>query len=352
MLITDPGLVIAALLAALCLDWLCGEPSRWHPLVGFGRLANWVEVQCRHACGWLVTQIYSLIGCPQLDPDRGAVAEKLIGFFAWALLVVGLVLFFLMIRAWLPSQLLFLVDVVVLYFCIGCRSLWEHALAVAEPLHQNNLPEARKQLARIVSRDTQQLDNDEVAKATVETVLENGSDAVFAPIFWFLVAGAPGALMYRLANTLDAMWGYRTPAYRHFGWAAAKWDDVLNYAPARCCAISYGVAGGLCQRWFEIRENRLWGKPVNCFRNALQCWRQQAHLCDSPNGGVVMSAGAGALFVQLGGRACYHGEWREKPMLGMGNVVTAADIPRALQLLNASIAVWVMSLVLAWVLVF
>ena len=179
----------------------------------------------------------------------------------------------------------------------------------------------------MVSRDTAKMDTRAVAAAAVESVLENGNDAVFGALFWFLVAGAPGVLLFRLSNTLDAMWGYRTPRYLYFGWAAARLDDVLNFVPARLTALTYALIGKT--------------------RSALRCWRLQAPAWDSPNAGPVMAAGAGALELGLGGGAYYHGQWEERPPLGMGSPPNASSIYAALQLVRSGVALWLL-LIIGW----
>src|SRR5690606_40847636 len=133
-----------------------------------------------------------------------------------------------LILSWLP-YVGWLVDVLALYCALGLRSLGEHVLPVAEALRRGDLDAARQRVGYLVSRETRELDEPAVARAATESVLENGSDAVFAALFWFVVAGAPGVVLYRLSNTLDGMWGYCNQRFEPFGWAAARIDDVLNY---------------------------------------------------------------------------------------------------------------------------
>ena len=211
-------------------------------------------------------------------------------------------------------------NILLLYFAIGWKSLGVHAKRVQSALIANNLPDARHQVGMLVSRDTTQLEQGDIAKATIESVLENGNDAVFATIFWFVVAGAPGAIAYRLVNTLDAMWGYRNARYQNFGWAAARLDDALNYIPARLTALSYAIVG---QRQI-----------------ALRCWKTQGANWKSPNAGPVMAAGAGSLGISLGGAAWYHGKLEQRPILGEGRDPNANDIDRAILLIQRAIVLW------------
>ncbi|HEY1182209.1 MAG TPA: adenosylcobinamide-phosphate synthase CbiB [Rhodocyclaceae bacterium] len=303
-----PTLTLLAL-TGVALDRLLGEPRRWHPLVGFGTVANKVEGLLRRNAA---------PGHPLLT--------RLSGLLGWMLLVLPPMLLALAASIALPWAGALLLNAALLWFSLGARSLEEHAEAIAVALEADDLPAARQAVARIVSRDTAALNANGVAKAGVETVLENGNDAVFGALFWFFLLGGPGALMFRLANTLDAMWGYRTDRLRYFGWAAARIDDVLNYLPARLTALTYAALGHT--------------------RSALQCWRTQARAWDSPNAGPVMAAGAGALEVTLGGAAQYHGREEVRPPLGCGAAPTAADIRRALRLVRRGIGVWLLAILL------
>ncbi len=295
--------VALSCLAGVGLDVVLGEPRRGHPLVLFGQLADRLEA---HFNG----------------PDgRGWRSH---GVTAWCLAVLPLTAL-----AWLLSLLPgvgWVVEVLLLYLALGLRSLGEHLVPVALALRQGDLAEARRRVGFIVSRDTGSLDEQGVARAATESALENGSDAVFAALFWFAIAGAPGVVLYRLSNTLDAMWGYRNPRFERFGWAAARIDDLLNYLPARLVALTYAVLG---------QTRRAWA-----------CWQRQAPQWDSPNAGPVMAAGAGALGLSLGGPAIYHGVLHERPTLGEGEAPTARDIERALDMVWAGVGLWLLALVL------
>jgi adenosylcobinamide-phosphate synthase len=287
-----------ACVTAVALDALLGEPRRWHPLVGFGGLAQRLEQRFNFAGhGW-----------------------RSHGVTAWLMAVLPPVLL-LTLLSWLPL-IGGVVEVLALYWALGLRSLGEHVLPVAQALRGNDLPKARERVGRLVSRHTEALDATGVAKAATESALENGSDAVFAALFWFVVGGVPGVVLYRLANTLDAMWGYRNARFERFGWAAARIDDLLNLLPARLAALTY----------------TLLGKP----RLALRCWRHQGKRWDSPNAGPVMAAGAGALGVELGGPAVYHGVVHERPVLGEGPAPTAETIERAWALVQRGVWLWLL----------
>ena len=288
-------------LGAALLDRLLGEPRRQHPLIGFG---------------WLAQRVEALVYGP---PELSAAARRERGSIAVILLVIPFTIAAGLL-AWLPLIGL-AVALGLLYLALGARSLTEHAEAVATALQAGDLALAREKVALMVSRDAADLDEEGISRATVESVLENGCDAIFGALFWFALAGAAGVVLYRLANTLDALWGYRTPRYLHFGWAAARLDDGLNWLPARLTALSYALVGS---------------QPALAWR----CWREQAPFWKSPNAGPVMAAGAGALGLALGGPARYHGQWQQRPPLGEGLAPCAEDIGRAVKLVQRALWLW------------
>ncbi|CAN5859501.1 adenosylcobinamide-phosphate synthase CbiB [soil metagenome] len=308
MLMLSANAMVLCLVLGVALDLLLGEARRWHPLVGFGQWASAIEKR------W-----------------NTASAGRLSGALAWMLAVLPLVAASHFLLLWLAHHSLWLAPVLhvsLLYFCLGLRSLHDHTAPIQQAIEEENLDEARRLTSYIVSRDTRDASSGDLAKASVESVLENGCDAVFGTLFWFVVAGGAGALLYRLSNTLDAMWGYRSPRLLRFGCVAARIDDGLNWIPARLTALSYAVLG----------HTHL----------ALQCWRKQAPHWPSPNAGPVMAAGAGALGLALGGVATYDGVAEIRPDLGSGPAAAAPDIQRAWNLVLRTSLLWMAGLV-AWV---
>ena len=201
-------------------------------------------------------------------------------------------------------------ETLVIYQAIAAMDLSRHVKAIIVPLANGNLAAARSRLAWIVGRDTEALGESEISRAAIESVAESTTDAVIAPLFWSFVAGAPGALLYRTANTLDSMVGHRTDAYEKFGKASARIDDVLNWLPARICAGAFCV-----------------------FRSAVH-WktiRREAAAHASPNAGWGEAAMAYAIGVRLGGDNFYDGQCVHGPVFNAsGRAAAAADIASSL----------------------
>ena len=287
-------LTLIAAPIALLIDRLLGEPKKFHPLIGFGKIANSIEVKMNNVSYLFIS-----------------------GVFAWLLAIAPIAILALLAQTYLSSFFNFVFTVLLKWLAIAWKSLEEHGLAVSNAFTNNDLEEARLKTSYLVSRDTSELDESALSRATIESVLENGNDAIFASLFWLIVLGPFGIVLYRLSNTLDAMWGYRNERFEYFGKFSARVDDVLNYIPARFCALLYALCGDTKQ--------------------ALTAWQTQANNWYSPNAGVVMATGAGALNLRLGGSAIYHGSLKERPDLGRGKEAQAIDIQRAVSLLNNSV---------------
>jgi adenosylcobinamide-phosphate synthase len=212
---------------------------------------------------------------------------------------------------------------------LGGTSLDRAATTMAGHLEVGDLPAARAHLPTLAGRDPRDLGEPELVRATVESVAENTSDAAVAPLFWGAVAGLPGLLGYRAANTLDAMVGYRSARHEHFGWASARLDDALNWAPARLTAVLTVLTAPLAG-----------GSAAGAWRT----WRRDGAAHPSPNAGRCEAALAGALGVRLGGRNVYGSRVEERPTLGDGQPPVCTDVRRATRL---SRTVWTTAAALA-----
>ncbi|GAB2697664.1 cobalamin biosynthesis protein [Thalassiella azotivora] len=284
----------AGLLVGYALDAALGDPRRWHPVAGLGRAAGALERRV-HADDRVRGAVFTAV-VVGAAAGAGAAAQRAVrGRFLLEMAVTA----------------------AATWTVLGGRSLVREADAVHARLDAGDLPGARRQVARLVGRDTTTLDACGVARAAVESVAENTSDAVVAPLLWGAVAGPAGLLGYRAVNTLDAMVGHRSPRYARFGWASARLDDVANLVPARCAALlaavlAPGGSGGT--------------------RAALAAWRRDARQHPSPNAGPVEASFAGALGVRLGGVNAYAGTVEDRGVLGRGRPVAPGDVPRAARL--------------------
>ena len=281
-----PGLGIAGGYLA---DVALGDPRRGHPVAAFGSTAVALErltyrdsrIAGAAHVGLLVGAVAGLAATSGRSPIRFAIA-------VWC--------------------------------CLGGTSLAGTGRRMADLLDAGDLDAARELLPSLCGRDPATLDADGLSRAALESVAENTSDAAIAPLLWAAVGGLPAVCGYRAVNTLDAMIGYRSDRYRRFGWAAARLDDAANYPAARLT----GLLVALCAPLVD-----------GCPRNALRAWRRDAAAHPSPNAGVVESAFAGALRVQLGGRTPYPHGVEMRPALGDGPVPGPCDLRRAVTLSRA-----------------
>lgn len=275
-------------------DRLLGDPRHRHPVAGFGSVASrlervmWADSTGRGAMytGTLVGSVVAAGFLVQrLVRDRPVPQAAVTGLVTWAVL--------------------------------GGRSLEKEAVAMGHLLDGPDLPRARERLAHLCSRDASGLDAVDLARATVESLAENTSDAVVAPLFWGAVAGVPGLVGYRAVNTLDAMVGYRSLRYQRFGKTSARLDDLANLVPARLTAVLTVLAAPV-----------VGGDPAH----AWAVWRRDASDHPSPNAGPVEAATAGALGVTLGGANTYHGDVEERGRLGSGRPPAREDVARGIRL--------------------
>ena len=278
---------ILALICGFLLDLILGDP-RWlpHPVrwIGhliakgeaFGRKFSSKNASSQFWCGVILT----LVVCA---------------------LSFGIPFLILLMAYNFHPVLGFILEAIMCYQILALKSLKQESMKVYYELEQGNLPAARKYLSFIVGRDTENLDEQQVTKAAVETVAENLSDGVLAPLFYILIGGAPLGFLYKAVNTLDSMIGYKNEKYFHWGRFAAKLDDVANYLPARISA--YLMIGAAYLSGLEGKE-------------ALRIYRRDRHNHPSPNSAHTEAVCAGALQVQLAGDSYYSGRLVAKPTIG------------------------------------
>lgn len=256
-----------------------------HPVRWIGRLISWTE------------SIF-------LDEQASKSQQLLAGFAFWIVVVVGVTsgtLFITGITSHISRLLADLVIIWLAYSTLAVRSLHRESQQVMTALNEGRLNVARQRLSRIVSRDTAQLDEREIVRAVIETVAENISDGIVAPLVYLSVGGLLGGMVYKAINTMDSMVGYLNDRYRYFGWFAAKADDVVNWVPARLTGVLLVIAARLLKLdWKE----------------AWRVMRRDARKMKSPNAGYPESSAAGALGLQLGGTNWYFGGPVTKPTLG------------------------------------
>lgn len=286
---------IAGVLIGYLADLAFGDPKRGHPVAVYGRAAAAAER--------LIYRDSRTAGAAHVGAMVGAVA--LLGV-AVQRTADG--------RGRMPALA---VTAAATWVSLGGTSLSRTGLAMAERLARGDLTGARALLPSLCGRDPASLDRAGLARASLESVAENTSDAQVAPLLWAAAAGVPGVLTYRAINTLDSMVGYRSPRYLRFGWAAARLDDVANYVAARVTATLVVLCAPLVG---------------GSARGAARAWRRDAARHPSPNAGVVEAAFAGALGVRLGGPTQYRHELQIRPTLGDGRQPTVADLRRAVAL--------------------
>lgn len=301
-------LICWAVLGGFVLDAIFGDPA-WlpHPVVLMGKAITALEKRLRA----------QFPQTPQGELCGGAVLA--------AVLPVGTFLITALVCR-LAAALHPLAGLAVqMFWCaqaLAARGLVQESCNVYKELQKQDLPAARKAVARIVGRDTQNLTAEGVTKAAVETVAENASDGVIAPLLYMLLGGAPLALTYKAVNTMDSMVGYKNEQYLNFGRAAAKLDDAANYLPSRIAALLWIAAAAL---------------TGNDAKGAWRIWRRDRRNHASPNSAQTESACAGALGVQLAGPATYFGEYYDKPTIGdAARAIEPKDILRANRMMRVA----------------
>jgi adenosylcobinamide-phosphate synthase len=275
-----------------------------------------------HPVEW-VGKIIAYIDEGLNDPDAEPQDNRRNGIFALALLICAVG-----IPAWLIAKILanmpygWVINVTLATAFVAQKSLRDHVSSVAHAL-EHSLPDARKEVAKIVGRDPETLDENGVAKAALESLAENTADGITAPIFWYALLGLPGLVIYKATNTADSMIGHKSKKYVHFGWAAAKLDDLVNLPASRLTGLLFATTA-----WVNSKSDS---------QNALNSMWRDSGKHQSPNAGWPEAAMAGALGLRFGGPRQYDGKTVDLPFMGDGRDVEPKDIARGLELYDRAL---------------
>ena len=304
-----------AILAGCILDLLFGDPAgRFHPVCFIGKLISALE-----------NKLYRKSDPDRRKQNRGTFLTVSV-IIITVLVTAGILTIALIVSILHPAGNVgwFIYLILASLLCdstLAVRDLRKESMKVASALNKG-LPDARKALSRIVGRDTENLDEAAVIRAAVETVAENTTDGAVSPLFFLFLGGPAAAMAYKAVNTMDSMIGYKNERYLHFGRAAAKLDDVLNFIPARIAALLWIAAAGLC------------GEDM---KGAWRIWRRDRFKHESPNSAQTESACAGSLQVALAGDAYYFGKLKRKPVIGdLVREITPDDIRRANRMMTVT----------------
>lgn len=301
-------------IGAYIVDIVVGDP-RWlpHPVVMMGKLIRFLENRiCRFSLAdgnnsSIPPLTKGGLGgiLPLLKGDKGGfIDKKKGGIVLWfAVVIFTYFVTLAIVEGSFFINFLFgmIISVLIASLTLATRSLYDESKTVIDSLNRGNIEEARKNLSMIVGRDTENLDEKEILRAVIETVSENLSDGIVAPLFYLAIGGPPLAMTYKAVNTLDSMVGYKNERYRDIGWFSAKMDDIFNWIPARLTGALIVIAS------FILRYN---------WRDSWKIMIRDGRKHSSPNSGIPEAAVAGSLSIQLGGKIQYFGEVADKPTIG------------------------------------
>ena len=324
---------IIVLFIAAAVDLLIGDPHwLWHPVQGVGTLISFFEK--------ILRRIFAVPPRPEQpgkEEEPGFHTRERIAGVIMVLLVLavstGLILFLLAVCGWIHPWLRLLFEGVLCGRLLALHSLGEAGYSVRDPLLRGDIEGARRAVSMIVGRDTERLNEEGIAKAAVETVAENTSDGVTAPLFYMILFGGIGGIFYKAVNTMDSMTGYKNARYRYFGTAAARLDDVMNFIPARLTALFMILACYLPGKASVTAAGKAVRIPDGAA--AYRVWRRDRLKSPSPNSAQTESVCAGALHLRLLGDTWYFGELHHKAEIGDGGrSVEPEDITRSVRLMN------------------